>query len=215
MTQEIKPTYLYVKTHNVTGLKYFGKTISNDPHKYKGSGIRWLNHIRKHGYDVSTEIVGLFTDFHWCLLYALEFSELHNIVASNDWANLKTESVDGGLDHITRENVIKAQSSLKANRLVPGYNEKTTRNTVKYNRENKKLYFDPEFRAKGVEAARTLESIQIRKDTFKEIKHQVGSTNSQFGSMWITNGTLNKKIKKDDNLPEGWYKGRITSFGAS
>lgn len=37
----------------------------------------------------------------------------------------------------------------------------------------------------------------------------VGSSNSQFGTMWITNGQENKKIKKDiDIIPEGWYKGR-------
>jgi len=36
----------------------------------------------------------------------------------------------------------------------------------------------------------------------------VGSTNSQFGTMWITNGQENKKIKKIDVIPEGWYKGR-------
>jgi hypothetical protein len=36
-----------------------------------------------------------------------------------------------------------------------------------------------------------------------------GSKNSQFGTMWITNGIENKKIKKDlDIIPEGWYKGR-------
>ena len=36
-----------------------------------------------------------------------------------------------------------------------------------------------------------------------------GSQNSQFGTMWITNGTENRKIKKDlDIIPEGWYKGR-------
>lgn len=33
--------------------------------------------------------------------------------------------------------------------------------------------------------------------------------NSQYGTMWITNGRENKKIKKDvDNIPDGWYKGR-------
>ena len=37
---------------------------------------------------------------------------------------------------------------------------------------------------------------------------QTGQQNSQFGTMWITNGTENKKIKKVDNIPEGWYKGR-------
>jgi hypothetical protein len=36
-----------------------------------------------------------------------------------------------------------------------------------------------------------------------------GSKNSQFGTMWITDGKSNKKIKKDvDSIPEGWYKGR-------
>lgn len=41
--------------------------------------------------------------------------------------------------------------------------------------------------------------------------HQQGNKNSQFGSMWITNGIDNKKIKKEDFIPEGWYKGRNLS----
>ena len=36
---------------------------------------------------------------------------------------------------------------------------------------------------------------------------QAGSKNSQFGTMWITDGFNNKKIKKEDSIPEGWYKG--------
>ena len=35
-----------------------------------------------------------------------------------------------------------------------------------------------------------------------------GSRNSQYGTMWITNGTKNKKIRNVDIIPEGWYKGR-------
>ena len=38
---------------------------------------------------------------------------------------------------------------------------------------------------------------------------QTGNKNSQFGSMWITNGEENKKIKMVDIIPEGWYKGRV------
>jgi group I intron endonuclease len=39
--------------------------------------------------------------------------------------------------------------------------------------------------------------------------HQSGEKNSQFGSMWITNGIENKKIHKNAvQIPEGWYKGR-------
>jgi len=35
--QEFKPVWLYIKEHNVTKLKYFGKTTTADPIKYKGS----------------------------------------------------------------------------------------------------------------------------------------------------------------------------------
>jgi len=33
--------------------------------------------------------------------------------------------------------------------------------------------------------------------------------NSQFGTIWITNGSINKKNKKNDIIPNGFYKGRI------
>lgn len=92
--------YLYVKTHNKTGLKYFGKTISKNPHKYKGSGTYWSQHIKKHGYDVSTEIIGQFDDKLECLDFAITFSTDNNIVESTEWANLKMETLDGGWDHI-------------------------------------------------------------------------------------------------------------------
>ena len=35
------PTWLYIKQHNITKLKYFGKTVRKDPIKYKGSGTYW------------------------------------------------------------------------------------------------------------------------------------------------------------------------------
>lgn len=39
-------------------------------------------------------------------------------------------------------------------------------------------------------------------------KHQSGSGNSQFGTMWITDGIDNQKISKDAAIPNGWRKGR-------
>lgn len=36
----------------------------------------------------------------------------------------------------------------------------------------------------------------------------VGNKNS-LGMRWITNGTSNKRLKKEDNLPEGWKFGKI------
>jgi len=102
MPKEFKPTYLYIKTHNITGLKYFGKTTSN-PHKYRGSGLYWLAHLRKHGNDVTTEIVGYFDNQLECTKMAQEFSISNNIVkAVNEdntkvWANQIIENgTDGG-----------------------------------------------------------------------------------------------------------------------
>ena len=40
--------------------------------------------------------------------------------------------------------------------------------------------------------------------------HQLGTGNSQYGTMWITNGISNKKILKDSaEIPPGWRKGRV------
>jgi hypothetical protein len=94
--KQFKPTYLYVKTHNVTGLKYFGKTTSNRK-SYKGSGHYWTRHIKKHGYDVTTEILGYFTDPEECFKFATAFSNANNIVESSEWANERIENgFDGG-----------------------------------------------------------------------------------------------------------------------
>jgi hypothetical protein len=88
--------YLYVKTHNITGLKYLGKTVSNDPHSYPGSGTVWRRHLDKHGYDYTTEIL-LETDSHEELKkQGIYYSNLWNIVESTEWANLMIEQGDGG-----------------------------------------------------------------------------------------------------------------------
>ena len=43
----------------------------------------------------------------------------------------------------------------------------------------------------------------------KNSKNQKGIKNSQYGTMWITNGIENKKIKKNDIIPIGWNLGRF------
>ena len=91
------PTWLYIKEHSTTGLRYFGKTVK-DPLKYSGSGTRWLHHLRKHGKEhVTTVWSCLFTSREELIEFATFFSEEFNIVKSNHWANLCPESgTDGG-----------------------------------------------------------------------------------------------------------------------
>lgn len=107
--------YLYVKTHNKTGIKYLGKTVAKDPHLYKGSGKIWRNHCEKYGYDYTTEIIFQSEDKNEIKEKGLYYSNLWNIVESKDWANLKKEECDGGFckNSITPEANIKRSNTLK------------------------------------------------------------------------------------------------------
>ena len=92
---------LYVKTHRKTGLKYFGQTKKSDPHKYKGSGYDWVEHIAEHGYDVDTEIILQCTDINERNYWGRYFSKLWNVVNGQDdfsnkiWANRIPETGGG------------------------------------------------------------------------------------------------------------------------
>lgn len=139
-----KPTYLYVKTHNVTGLKYFGKTTSKRKN-YKGSGTYWLAHIKKYGYDVTTEIVGYFTDPEECMKFALDFSTKNNIVESEEWANLSVENGRDGGDTFTYKSDVekqtinekrKQQHKNKSEEELEKIRKKNSTGVKKYIREN-------------------------------------------------------------------------------
>ena len=93
---QLMSIYLYIKTHQTTGLKYFGKTVQDDPYDYKGSGTYWKSHLKKHGNNVDTELLGFFNEEE-VESVALKFSRDNDIVNSKEWANLKEENgLDGG-----------------------------------------------------------------------------------------------------------------------
>jgi hypothetical protein len=136
-------TILYVKTHNVTGLKYFGKT-TKDPFKYKGSGIHWSRHLKIHGNDVSTVIVGVFNNKEECTIAAKKFSQENNIVESSLWANMIEENgLDGGfiprvygkVSKETREKISKSNKGKKPWNV--GKTGVTPGNTSKRSKETK------------------------------------------------------------------------------
>ena len=77
---------LYVKTHNVTGLKYLGYTKEN-PLKYKGSGKEWKQHLKENGNNVNTVILLVCENKKEIEHYGRYYSELWNIVESSEWAN--------------------------------------------------------------------------------------------------------------------------------
>lgn len=82
--------YLYLKTHNVTKIKYLGMT-TQDPYKYSGSGVYWKKHIKKHGYDIDTKILKECETYDEISHFGKYYSDLWNVVDSVDFANLVPE----------------------------------------------------------------------------------------------------------------------------
>lgn len=102
--------YLYVKTHQETGLKYLGKTNKQDPHQYPGSGIHWIRHLKLHGYTYTTEILKECQTNDELKEWGMYYSNLWNIVESDKWANLKPETGDGGNKPVLSEETRKRMS---------------------------------------------------------------------------------------------------------
>lgn len=89
--------YLYLKEHRTTGMKYLGQT-TRDPFKYKGSGKYWRRHLKTHGNNVETTIIGEYKTIEELKVAGEYYSNLFNIVESDEWANLIPETGDGNID---------------------------------------------------------------------------------------------------------------------
>ena len=87
--------YLYVKTHNKTGLKYLGKTKSKNPHRYPGSGTYWRQHLEENGYTYSTTILKECQHPAMVRFWGEYYSKLWNVVESSEWANAIPETGGG------------------------------------------------------------------------------------------------------------------------
>jgi hypothetical protein len=116
--------YLYKKTHNVTGLQYLGKTTRN-PFTYKGSGVYWSKHIKKHGYDVTTVILKECETNDEVKKWGLYYSNLWNIVENKSWANLIPESGEGG-------NIIKDKTILGVKKVLDKRKNRHAVNQAKF-----------------------------------------------------------------------------------
>lgn len=127
--------YLYIKTHNKTGLNYLGKTNREDYHAYPGSGVRWKRHLNKHGYDYSTQILLATEDKDELKNTGIFFSKLFNVVDSKEWANLQEEKGDGISSDFAKEENYRRLEANEHPFCDPLYNQKT--NTKRQNTKKK------------------------------------------------------------------------------
>jgi len=176
---------------------------------YMGGGKRIKNSVKKHGKDAHRkEILEFFESRE--LLRQREV-ELVNEELLNDPLCMNIQPGGGG-GFINEEHMKKASISgaIATNKRIKE-NPDNWKNSMKNNSEKisiklKSLYKSGELIPTFKDRNHSIETILKMKDSAKG-KHK-GEKNSQFGTIWITNGTENKKIKNTDPIPENWGRGR-------
>ena len=216
---------IYRITNLIDGKIYIGKHQTKDlDDSYMGSGKILKRSIAKHGIEnFKKEILFQFDDEADMNAKEAELVT-EEFCLREDTYNLCIGG-QGGFSYINSNPELVAKRDTYENKLAG----RIAANKVlveKYGSSNftaMKLETDTEFRNEF----RSKVSIGLKRKFEKDGHHwngkkhseetkkkmskskNVGSSNSQFGTMWITNGQENKKIKKDvDIIPEGWYKGR-------
>jgi hypothetical protein len=207
-----KIIYLYLKTHNKTGLKYLGKTTQN-PFKYHGSGKIWKDHIKKHGYDITTEILFETDDPDKFIEKAVYYSSVLNIVESESFANLMIEKGDGAPvgNNYSRLKVINGTHPWLGDR-NPSHKriKEGNHNFQKQNQEIKMC----EYCGKKADIGNyslyhgkyCYDYTGIMSDGAIQLKESAGKHSKN--TIWITNEIENKRINENSCIPEGWKRGK-------
>jgi hypothetical protein len=197
--------YLYVKTHNETGLKYLGQT-SSDPYRYRGSGTRWVNHLKKHGTDISTQILIETEDKSIIKEKGIEYSKHYNVVESQEWANLKIEEGDGGWSTWNKSPEAKA-ARLKGSK--KGGGPRTT--SVKKGEARVK---ELSKKANESKAKKIQNNPDVYKESYKKVSEYQKENNSMKNKCWCvpknltdkTRFNIDKRVFDVNNIPVGWIQ---------
>jgi hypothetical protein len=166
---------------------------------YLGSGNRLRLAIRKHGKEnFKREILEFCNSRSELINKEIEVVNL-NEIAKIECMNLCVGG-NGGLataKHTTEW--------LNEKWKDPKYREKRSEEAskrMKNNHELGKMRYNTFTGKKHTEETKQKMSVSSKGMGF-------GKENSQFGTMWITDGVNNKKINKEDKIPINWKKGRI------
>ncbi len=215
---------IYHITNTANGKIYIGKhQTKNLDDGYMGSGKALRRALAKYGSENFTKKI----------LYVFDTEEAMNakeaelvteeFCSSTDNYNLCVGG-KGGWSFIHREGLHKQppEKTVKHPKVVEGRNRYNQSNTRQYwetgdgkgvlSKENLAKVSERNKRRNAVRGSNVLNSpsaMERKKQKFKENSHQRGERNSQFGTMWITNGKMNRKVSKLDTIEIGWYKGRI------
>lgn len=205
-----KHYYLYQITNHINGKIYVGIHSTTDmDDNYMGSGTYLKRAQQKYGIENFTkEILQMFEDPE--SMYLSESKIVNqDFLNREDTYNIKLGG-EGGFDHINCTKTFEERSEQMkkvAQNNIRKYGTTVTPGMRAYLKSEEAHVNRLRCLPLATEAARSEEAIAKRKQTYKTIGFQQKERNSQFGTMWITDGAVNKKIGKDENIPEGWRRG--------
>jgi hypothetical protein len=213
---------VYKITNTVNNKIYVGSHItSNLNDGYLGSGTLICRAINKYGRSAFTkEILCVYDNADDMFKKEFELVD-EEFIARTDTYNLKVGG-QGGWDYV---NKLGLNWDSEKNNRISGFKNPNPVELAKWQQVGKtalKNYWDkvksgdhpapinPRFSGK----TQTAESKRKTGQANSIIQSGVG--NSQYGTVWITNGTKNLKIKKEsipDGIPDGFKLGRTIKTG--
>ena len=207
--------YLVYKITNIkNGKFYIGCHKTEDMNDgYFGSGKILKLAIKKHGIENFTKEI-----IHEANSSKEMFQKEKELVKLGKHSYNLKEGGSGGFDYINK-NLTKEDRSrigkiantvlqnLRKNDIVfqAQFNEKLRIAALKRHKEGSLKSWKDNYSWLG--KTHTEETKQ-KMATSHQGKH-IGEKNSQYGKMWINNGTISTRINKTDDVPFGWKKGRI------
>ena len=212
--KEKKYNYIY-KTTNLKNGKYYVGMHSTDNLNdgYLGSGLRLRRSIRRNGPENFKIEYLEFFDNRIDLANREKQLVNENLLKDPMCINLKPGGIGGFMNDTHREKFFNSA-------LIDNIDKKRSKKgalTTHTKRKNDSE-FDRKWRESISNATKGNQNWLGKthsEETKKKIGeasriNQSGSSNSQFGTCWITNGTENKKIKKTDfHLYNEWKLGRV------
>ena len=204
---------IYKITNKIDGTIYIGKhQTKNINDGYMGSGKYLKRAIEKYGIDnFKKEIIFQFDN-------EADMNDKEAELVNEDFVNDEKNynlcpGGKGGFGYINsnglgvsdKQKIAASKLTLKISHLGGSASQKTLK-------EKKLGIYSEDFNNDGFKGKNHTE--ETKRKISEANSKMLGSKNSQYGTMWITNGRENKKIKKEiDIIPEGWYKGRCTIYG--
>lgn len=201
--------FIYRTTNLVNGKIYVGKHKTkrlNDG--YVGSGKLLKRAISKYGREnFKTEILEWFSS-------EVEMNARETELVTEEFC-LRDDTYNlcvggcGGFSFINRNNLSERDAGRHTQRLrrEAGFKARVPPNRGELRREQYRLGLRKRPKGGYMEGKTHSNETKAKISAAKKITSK-GERNSQFGSMWITDGILNKKQKAVDPIPLGWYKGR-------